>query len=393
MNAGSFTVAEATGKTLSVVSASVSRGTIQTNVESGSNYVRYIIHDAGTIDASHKVLVRIVYTINGSTPTPPGPTPDPSVDSGNTLNHAEGYMTQAFGAAAHSEGHTTAALGQYSHAEGIGNVAFGLASHVEGANNEANGQYSHAGGSLTKVNGMSSIAVGGGLISNSSHQAVFGKYNLDTTSPFVIGDGDSDSSRSDLFVVNAAGAYYNGREVAIKADVRSDLNTALANYYTKSEIVGQGFAKSTDLAVIKGAGTSSFKTPNSTVSNQGSAAIGYGTTATAWGSLSFGASTKATQSYAVAGGQASEANAEHSFAFGEVVKTTNQYQVAFGKYNAMKSGTVFEIGYGTSSKRENVFEVHADGHAEVKLVGTTDASVVTRKYVDDAIGLALTTAI
>lgn len=59
-------------------------------------------------------------------------------------------------------------------------------------------------------------------------------------------------------------------------------------------------------------------------------------------------------------------------------------QTVRGQFNANKESTLLEIGNGENdSTRSNAFEVHKDGHAEVKAMGTTNNSVATKEYVDN----------
>jgi len=125
---------------------------------------------------------------------------DGSVAAGSN-SHAEGIYTLAIGYGAHSEGRYTTASANYSHAEGIFTETYGLYSHAEGDSTTAKGDYSHASGR--------------GTISSGSAQNVVGYYNThgDNTSFFIIGDGASDSARSDVFkaksnLIEISGSVY-----------------------------------------------------------------------------------------------------------------------------------------------------------------------------------------
>jgi hypothetical protein len=104
--------------------------------------------------------------------------------------HAEGFQTLASGYFSHTEGFRTTGSNFYAHAEGRETVAEGNSSHAEGWRSETFGQYSHAGGIWT--------------IASGSGQTVFGKYNKrdNTDSLFVIGNGDFNTQRRDIFLVN-----------------------------------------------------------------------------------------------------------------------------------------------------------------------------------------------
>jgi hypothetical protein len=136
-------------------------------------------------------------------------------------SHAENE-SKALGISSHAEG-TSTSLGYVSHAEGFGNYAMGTGSHAEGNNTRAigsgshsqgyftvaSGDYSYAGGNQTHSIGDYSFAMGQGLISDIDNQSVFGKFNVTgLTSLFVIGNGSSSSSRSNLLSVTDLGIGY-----------------------------------------------------------------------------------------------------------------------------------------------------------------------------------------
>ena len=156
--------------------------------------------------------------------------------------HAEGYSTNAVENYSHSEGYSTTASGEGSHSEGENNVASGIASHAEGRNTTASGagahaeggygstaegesshaenfathaigNYSHAGGLNSTANGVGDFVHGNDLQTSNagSYQTVFGKFNLiDNTGNtiFAIGNGESNSSRSNAFSIDKEGNVY-----------------------------------------------------------------------------------------------------------------------------------------------------------------------------------------
>ena len=120
---------------------------------------------------------------------------------------AEGNYTTASGSSAHAEGYYTTASGNYSHAEGNYTTASGSSAHAEGYYTTASGNYSHAEEYYTIAN---------------SYQHAQGKYNVNTTggayntttgTAFLIGNGTSNTARSNCFRVQydgktfAKGAY------------------------------------------------------------------------------------------------------------------------------------------------------------------------------------------
>lgn len=162
------------------------------------------------------------------------------------ISHAEGYLSFADGDFSHAEGYNTGSVSFGSHAEGCGTIASGEDSHAEGQStipvsgyffrdktideiiNEwktnkfllAKGDYSHAEGKDTLAlcecshseglgtisSGYSSHAGGYYTIAAGANQTAIGKYNVeDTTSAFIIGNGTSETSRSNAFSVDFDG--------------------------------------------------------------------------------------------------------------------------------------------------------------------------------------------
>jgi len=126
-------------------------------------------------------------------------------------SHAEGVVTFSNGDYSHAEGSQTKTYGFGAHAEGIETIANGDFSHAEGQETHSNGQYSHAEGYQTIANGDYSHTGGIGTYASSSGQTVVGKYNItgNTTPLFIIGNGTSGNSRSDLALFNPSGVTFN----------------------------------------------------------------------------------------------------------------------------------------------------------------------------------------
>lgn len=113
---------------------------------------------------------------------------------------AQGEEVTATGTNSCAQGDYTTAQGASSHAEGSGATAIGIASHAEGNSTIALGGGSHAEGYYT--------------IASGSGQHVSGRFNRhgDDTSLFIIGNGNDNSSRSDLFratgsIVEVTGSF------------------------------------------------------------------------------------------------------------------------------------------------------------------------------------------
>ena len=121
-------------------------------------------------------------------------------------NSIDGYLIDNSGDYGHAEGEVTTASGYASHAEGVNTVASGYASHAEGINIKASGDYSHAAGSYAAAaNDRSWIWKG------STNTAV-----LSTT-------------RTDQFVVSAAGGLFLNNAVGIGTDSIANALTVVGN--------------------------------------------------------------------------------------------------------------------------------------------------------------------
>lgn len=157
-----------------------------------------------------------LWFLNGEAITAKGP-----IASGNS-SHAEGSSTIASGNSSHAEGNLTKASGNYSHAEGSGTTASGEFSHAEGINTIASGAYSHAEGDTTTASGVSSYASGTATIASIQNQRVIGKYNMENTSQtsalFIIGKGNTESSRANCFRVGQTGVWATGNYNTSGAD-------------------------------------------------------------------------------------------------------------------------------------------------------------------------------
>lgn len=164
-----------------------------------------------------------------------------------SFSHAEGQGTIASGSHSHAEGFGTIARGQWSHAAGSGSFANGEGSHAEGKLTTADGDYAFAGGFATQATGDASFAfgsgtvalsnfsfaVGEGTVASGSAQFIAGAYNKHTNaeSIFVIGNGTSDLSRSDIFIVNPdlvmVGSGSVGSDVFFYVGTHGNANKAL----------------------------------------------------------------------------------------------------------------------------------------------------------------------
>ena len=154
--------------------------------------------------------------------------------SSASYSHAEGSTTEASGDNAHAEGANTVANKPSSHAEGYSTIADGIfGAHAEGQETHASGQASHAQGLRSMAtypnshaSGVdahaeadSAHAMGCNVYAENCRGVVIGQYNTKDSNPsrsyyssskpaFVIGNGTSDTARSDAFKVLGNGTVY-----------------------------------------------------------------------------------------------------------------------------------------------------------------------------------------
>lgn len=135
---------------------------------------------------------------------------------------AEGFSTTASGNYSHAEGHYTTASGLASHAEGSGTTASNDSSHAEGHNTTASNFASHAEGYKTKASSSEAHAEGLDTIAASNAQHAQGKYNIENanqTYAHIIGNGTSDSARSNAHTLDWSGnAVFAGTVSGTGAD-------------------------------------------------------------------------------------------------------------------------------------------------------------------------------
>jgi hypothetical protein len=121
-------------------------------------------------------------------------------------SNSEGLLSVASGHFAHAEGTRTQATKNNAHSEGDQTVASGNAAHAEGIQSKATTNMAHAEGWATVASGIASHSEGEGTIAGGRAQTAMGKFNVkDTSSLLIIGNGTSDTARSNALKVTKAG--------------------------------------------------------------------------------------------------------------------------------------------------------------------------------------------
>ena len=159
------------------------------------------------------------------------------------FSHAEGQSTQAIGDVSHAEGASTTTIGEYSHAEGEGTTAQGAYSHAEGNSTTASGHSSHAEGQETQAIGYASHAEGLDTVASGSYQHVQGQFNLSSSaqSAFIVGNGTSDASRSNLVFASGSQFQVTGSVIATTGFTGSLQGTA-SFAVTASHVISASYA-------------------------------------------------------------------------------------------------------------------------------------------------------
>ena len=136
----------------------------------------------------------------------------------------EGYQPKAGAQAAHAEGVQCIAMGIAAHAEGHGTLAEQPYTHAEGNGSEATAECSHAEGYKCKAEEVNSHAQNTQTIAGSASQTAIGKYNeadFNDVYGLIMGNGTSDSARSNAFAVKWTGdAEYAGAVTASGGQAR-----------------------------------------------------------------------------------------------------------------------------------------------------------------------------
>lgn len=168
----------------------------------------------------------------------------------NTYSHAEGYGCKATGKQAHAEGGVTTAQGDHSHAEGYDTQASKERAHAEGYMTEARGQESHAEGNQSKAIGNRSHAQNECTVAGHANQTTIGMYNDNQSdNAFEIGNGTSDSARSNAFTVD-----WDGNVEA----AGNTVHAAYANAITSTTISATNTAKQIPITSIYDGGSPDY---------------------------------------------------------------------------------------------------------------------------------------
>ena len=125
--------------------------------------------------------------------------------------------------------------GASSIAMGTDVEASGIHAHAEGSNTSAIGNHAFAGGIDTEVEGNVSFAYGEGLKTIKYYSAAFGIYNLaDENTLFSIGNGNSDTERSNAFEITKTGGKLHNKDLITSDNVATQSTNGLMSAADKA---------------------------------------------------------------------------------------------------------------------------------------------------------------
>ena len=153
-----------------------------------------------------------------------------SVASGSS-SVASGSYSVASGSSSVASGYSSVASGSSSVASGYYSVASGVYSVASGYHSVASGSYSVASGSYSVASGYYSVALNARTNAKGTYQTVVGVYNADDNNAyFIVGNGSSDTARSNAMTVSKTGVVTaNTFKGALQgnADSATKVNNAL----------------------------------------------------------------------------------------------------------------------------------------------------------------------
>ena len=153
-----------------------------------------------------------------------------SVASGSS-SVASGSYSVASGSSSVASGYSSVASGSSSVASGYYSVASGSYSVASGSSSVASGYYSVASGSYSVASGYYSVALNARTNAKGTYQTVVGVYNADDNNAyFIVGNGSSDTARSNAMTVSKTGVVTaNTFKGALQgnADSATKVNNAL----------------------------------------------------------------------------------------------------------------------------------------------------------------------
>ena len=126
-------------------------------------------------------------------------------------------------------------IGNFTTASGEKSVAMNDSTTAEGAN-------SFAGGLESKTIGNNSFAFGSNVVTNKNNSAAFGTYNKsDENTLFSIGNGDSDTERSNAFEITKTGGKLHDKDIATADNIPTSLPADGGNADTANKLASSSY--------------------------------------------------------------------------------------------------------------------------------------------------------
>lgn len=148
---------------------------------------------------------------------------------------ATGINSTAIGNQAAATGNYAISIGNFTTASGEKSVAMNNSTIAEGAN-------SFAGGLESKTIGSNSFAFGSNIVTNKNNSAAFGTYNKsDENTLFSIGNGDSDTERSNAFEITKTGGKLHDKDIATADNIPTSLPADGGNADTANKLASSSY--------------------------------------------------------------------------------------------------------------------------------------------------------
>lgn len=133
-------------------------------------------------------------------------------------------------------------VGDKSIAFGTDVESSGIKSIATGSTTRAIGNHAFAGGIDTTANSNVSFAYGYGLETNKRCTAAFGEYNKsDENTLFSIGNGDSDTERSNAFEITKTGGKLHDKDIATADNIPTSLPADGGNADTANKLASSSY--------------------------------------------------------------------------------------------------------------------------------------------------------
>ena len=166
---------------------------------------------------------------------------DPDTDFGLNSIAIGDYCTAternsiAIGNQAAATGNYAISIGNFTTASGEKSVAMNDSTTAEGAN-------SFAGGLESKTIGNNSFAFGSNVVTNKNNSAAFGTYNKsDENTLFSIGNGDSDTERSNALEITKTGGKLHDKDIATADNIPTSLPADGGNADTANKLASSSY--------------------------------------------------------------------------------------------------------------------------------------------------------